>query len=161
MYAEWHRRLAGVLGGVAARIEHVGSTAVPGLDAKPVIDVQVSVADVEDEHAYVPALESLGLFLRAREPGHRFLRHRPDLGEARIVHVHVCAEGSEWERDHLLFRDYLLAHPERSAIYATIKRELAARHPNDRLAYTDGKDEFVRSTLALAEEWASARGWTP
>jgi len=148
-FAAWHDRLASALGQVALSIEHVGSTAVPGLIAKPVIDIQVSVADVADESSYRAAIEGLGLILRSRERGHRFFRH--DVGALRTVHVHVCSRGSQWERDHLLFRDYLRRHPDRRDAYAALKRELAARVGADRLSYTNAKTLFVIETLAQAE----------
>ncbi|MGH9199023.1 MAG: GrpB family protein, partial [Acidimicrobiia bacterium] len=87
MFDEFRARLAGVLGEVAVRIDHVGSTAVPRLPAKPVIDIQVSVRDVEDEESYRDAIESLGWPLRAREQDHRFFR--PPSSDERTVHVHV------------------------------------------------------------------------
>lgn len=156
-YESWRSRLARALASAAVRIEHVGSTAVPGLPAKPVIDVQVSVADVADEPAYLPALESLGLQLRAREDGHRYLRplpHRP-----REVHVHVCAAGSDWEREHLLFRDYLRGHEAARTAYAAVKAEAVVTWADDRLAYTDAKGAVIRDLLRDAEEWAGGTGW--
>jgi len=76
------------------------------------------------------------------------------------VHVHVCEAGSAWERGHLLFRDYLRAHPAARDAYAELKRELAQRYPNDRLAYTDAKSVFILDTLAAATAWAGSVGWT-
>ena len=150
-------RLRGALHESALRIEHVGSTAVPGIVAKPVIDVQVSVSDVEDEASYALELDRLGWPMRSREPGHRYFR-TPKGAHPRIQ-VHVCQAGGEWEREHLLFRDYLLAHARRAAAYGELKRELAGRYGHDRLAYTEAKTPFIRSTLALAEDWALATGW--
>lgn len=156
VFAEWQARLAAALGGTARRIEHIGSTAVPGLVAKPIIDVLVSVADLDEESRYVPAIESLGPALRLREPGHRYFRAP---GERRVVHVHVCEAGGRWERDHLLFRDYLRAVPEAVAAYAGLKRRLAERFRHDRTAYTEGKTEFITGLLTDAERWAAATGW--
>ncbi len=155
-FAEWRARLAAELGPVAIRIEHVGSTAVPGLAAKPIIDIQISVADPEGEERYVPTLEACGLTLRLREPGHRYFR--PPADRPRDVHVHVCEAGSAWERGHLLFRDYLRAHPAARDAYAELKRELAQRYPNDRLAYTDAKSAFIIDALDAARDWAVRTG---
>jgi GrpB-like predicted nucleotidyltransferase (UPF0157 family) len=143
----------------AARIEHVGSTAVAGLLAKPTIDVQISVPNLDDEDAYRPSIERLGWPLRSREPGHRLFR--PPAAEPPVAHVHVCASGSEWERRHLLFVAYLRAEPLRAGTYGRLKLELAARLGRDRIAYTDAKDEFVAATLELAERWAEKTGWSP
>lgn len=159
LFAEWHDRLTRALGPVALRVDHVGSTAVPGLPAKPVVDIQVSVADVDDESAYVVAIESTGPRLRSREPGHRYFRPPP--GMDRLVQVHVCAAGSEWERVHLLFPAYLRAHPERAASYARLKQDLAAAFPHDRIGYTEAKGPFIEETLAMAAEWAARTGWRP
>ena len=156
-FAAWRDRIAAALGGTAVRIEHVGSTAVPGLAAKPHVDVQVSVADVEDERAYVPRLEAAGVQLRSRDDLHRYLR--PPAGRPREVHVHVCAAGSSWEREHLLFRDYLRAHPGARDAYAAAKREAARVWHDDRVAYTDAKTDVILDILAAAETWAAETGW--
>jgi GrpB-like predicted nucleotidyltransferase (UPF0157 family) len=156
-FAELHGRLVSALGDVAVRIDHVGSTAVPGLAAKPVIDIQVSVPRVEDEVAYRSAIESIGVGLRMREQGHRYFRPPPPF--PRVVQVHVCEAGSSWERDHLLFRDYLRAHPERAVAYAALKHRLAPQFGLDRIGYTLAKEPFIRETLELAERWAAGAGW--
>jgi GrpB-like predicted nucleotidyltransferase (UPF0157 family) len=158
-FTEWQDQLALVLGPVAIRIDHVGSTAVPGLEAKPVVDIQVSVQDVDDEPAYRPGIESLGPKLRSRERGHRYFRPPP--GMDRVVQIHVCAAGSEWERAHLLFPAYLRAHPEHANAYADLKRQLASRFPNDRIGYADAKGPFIDEILRNAENWASATDWRP
>jgi len=156
-FEDWRTRLDVALAPSAVRIEHVGSTAVPGLAAKPVIDVQVSVTDLEDEPAYVPAIEGIGIRLRSCEPVRRYFRPSGDL--PRVVQVHVCATRSAWERDHLLFRDYLRTHPEASGDYAALKTRLAERYSDDRLAYTDGKTGMILDLLERAEEWATEVGW--
>jgi GrpB-like predicted nucleotidyltransferase (UPF0157 family) len=156
-FQAWHDRLAAALGREAIRIDHVGSTSVPGLAAKPVIDVQVSVPDVDDERLYLRGAESAGLVLQLRERGHRFLLPPP--AEPRLVHVHVCGSGGAWERDHLLFRDYLRANPLVRETYAELKKELIARWRHDRKAYGESKTEFVLDTLADAVEWATTTGW--
>jgi GrpB-like predicted nucleotidyltransferase (UPF0157 family) len=151
------RRLAASLGPTARRIEHVGSTAVPGVASKPVIDVQVSVADLDDEASYAPAIAALGFPLRLRDGEHRFFRE--PAGVPRTTHIHVCAVGSRWERVHLLFRDYLRAHPARAAAYGELKSALAERYRDDRVSYTEAKGPFIDETLALADQWAAATGW--
>jgi GrpB-like predicted nucleotidyltransferase (UPF0157 family) len=156
-FAIWRDRLSVVLGPAATRIDHVGSTAVPSLAAKPVIDIQVSVPDVADERSYLPKLESAGLILRVRETGHLFLWPPP--ARPREVHVHVCASGSSWERNHLLFRDYLRAHPAAAARYAAVKQDLIARWRDDRTAYGAAKTAFVLDTLEAADRWARLTGW--
>lgn len=157
-FEEWRRLLGDGLGHAALRVTHVGSTAVPGLAAKPIVDIQISVRDVEREAAYVPAIERAGVALRAREPGHRYFR--PAGNRPRDLQIHVCDAGSTWERDHLLFRDYLRATPAARDAYGQLKIELADRYPDDRLAYTDAKSAFILDTLDAANAWAMQVGWT-
>jgi GrpB-like predicted nucleotidyltransferase (UPF0157 family) len=152
-FAEWRDRLATALGSAAVRIEHVGSTSVTGLPAKPVIDIQVSIADLDDEATYVPQIEALGVQLRSRDRWHRYFR--PFRGRPRDVQIHVCGTGSGWERDHLLFRDYLRTHPDALAAYAAAKRRAAADWGDDRLAYTDAKTAVIQEIMAAAERWRS------
>ena len=154
----WHGRLAGALGPIAARIEHVGSTAVPGLAAKSVIDIQISVRAVADEPAYVPAIERAGVAFRARDARHRYFRPAGD--RPRDVQVHVCDAGSAWERTHLLFRDYLRSAASARDRYARLKRQLSARHRQDRIAYNEAKTDFILDAMADAEAWAHRTGWS-
>lgn len=158
-FRRWRERLAVALGAAAVRIDHIGSTAVPGLAAKPVVDVQVSVADVEDEAAFRPAIESAGVALRSREPGHRYFRPGP--GSPREVQVHVWQAGGEFERAHLLFRDYLRSHPAVRDAYASLKRGLAEEYRHDRVGYNEAKTGFILDALGDAERWAAATGWAP
>ena len=153
----WSGRLAGLLGPVARRIEHVGSTSVPGLAAKPVVDIQVSVADPDDEDRYVPPCEAAGLQLRFRDDEHRYFQPPP--GRPRDVHVHVCQQGSDWERVHLLFRDYLRASGDAREAYAAAKREAATLWADQAAAYTEAKSRSVLGLLSQAERWADATGW--
>src|SRR5215213_767501 len=108
------------LGPAGRRIEHIGSTAVPGLGAKGIIDVLVTVADADNEAAYGPALEAHGYAIRVRQPGHRM--YRP---ESQDVHVHVLTEGGEAARTRLLFRDWLRHDAADRRLYEETKRGLA------------------------------------
>ena len=141
----------------SGRIHHIGSTAVLGLAAKPVIDILVAVRDAEDEDAYVPAIEAVGVALRSREPGHRYFR--PAGVRPRDVQIHVCDLDSDWEREHVLFRDYLRDDVSVREAYARLKLKLAERYRDDRLAYNDAKTGFVLDALADAERWAVRVGW--
>jgi GrpB-like predicted nucleotidyltransferase (UPF0157 family) len=131
---------------------------VPGLPAKPIVDVQVSVTDINDESAYVPELETVGVQLRSRDSLHRYFRPFPGL--PRDIHVHVCNVGSEWEREHLLFRDYLRCHAGDARRYGEAKREAARRWADDGWAYTDAKSEVILDILTLAEAWAKQHRWS-
>ena len=158
-FSEWKTRLSAALTPTEVTIHHVGSTSVEGLAAKPVIDVLVIVPDVDEEDAYLPGIESCGVPLRGREPDHRYFR--PPKGAPRVVQVHVADTTGDWGRDHLLFRDYLRAHPRACDAYAEVKQELVVTYRNDRLAYNEGKTEFILDTLEAARRWASVTGWEP
>jgi GrpB-like predicted nucleotidyltransferase (UPF0157 family) len=137
------RRIEEALGAVAVGLEHVGSTAVPGLAAKPIIDLQLSVADIGTRERYVEPLERLGyLFVPAPEwPDYHFFAKPPE--RPRTHHLHVCEAGSQHDVRHVAVRDFLRTHDDEAARYAAVKRQVAARHPQDRLAYIAGKEEYV------------------
>jgi GrpB-like predicted nucleotidyltransferase (UPF0157 family) len=138
----------------AVRIEHVGSTAVPGLAAKPIVDLQLSVADIGARELYVEPLEGLGYLFAPDPDWPDFHFFGKPAARPRTFHLHVCAAGSEHERRHLVLRDYLRAQPEEASRYAALKRDLVARHPEDRLAYIEGKDQFVAALERRALAWA-------
>ena len=138
-------RIRAALGDRAVRIDHVGSTAVPGLVAKPIVDIDLSVADVEDESSYLPDLLAAGYDLRVREPGHRLVRT-----PARDVHLHVCGAGSEWEQRHLAFRDRLRASTSDRDAYAALKIRLAGQDWPDMNGYSDAKGTLIAEILDRA-----------
>jgi putative glutamine amidotransferase len=148
-------RLRIALGAQVVRMEHIGSTSVRELPAKPIIDMSVGLASMEPRGAYVPALHGLGYrtVLDPSEPDHEFASL--DLDGERRFHVHLCLAGSRFERRHLAFRDWLRTHPEDAAAYGELKRELAATHPNDVHTYTEAKTGFIRSIEAQALAAAS------
>jgi GrpB-like predicted nucleotidyltransferase (UPF0157 family) len=143
------------LGRAARRIEHAGSTAVPGLAAKPAIDIVLAVTDASDEAAYVPALEAVGYTLRARERAwyeHRFLIRRVDQGAPYDVNLHVFpAELGAPEIERMLaFRDWLRTHEEDRARYERTKRELAQRNWKYIQHYANAKSDIVEEILTRA-----------
>ena len=142
------------LGEAALRIDHIGSTAVPGLVAKPIIDIDLSVADPDDEVAYLPQLAAAGYQLRVREPGHRMVR-TPELD----VHVHICGAGSQWERRHLLFRDWLRHNIQDRETYGTLKAALAQREWADMNLYAAATGPLIAAITGRAEQWATSSGW--
>jgi len=146
-------RVGAALGDLAVRLDHVGSTSVPGLAAKPIVDLQVSVAALEPRRSYVEPLEAIGyLFVAfATAPEYHFFGKPPE--RPRSVHLHVCAAGSFEELRHLAVRDYLRANPAAAARYEAVKRRSARRNPEDRIAYMAGKDAFVTELEQRALEW--------
>lgn len=158
-WPEWYRveqtAMRAVLGPLALRIEHTGSTAVPGLAAKSVIDMLLVVPDSSDEAAYIPALETVGYTLRSREPGwyqHRFLNRRVHEGAPHDVNLHVFPPelaAPEIERI-LAFRDWLRTHEEDRAYYERTKRGLAQHNWKYVYHYANAKSDVVKEILSRA-----------
>jgi GrpB-like predicted nucleotidyltransferase (UPF0157 family) len=152
----WLRdRASRVLGDIAQSIEHVGSTSVPGLAAKPIIDIDIVVPTPEASRASIARLSTLGY------------EHLGDLGmadreafrappEDPAHHLYVCLAGSRALRNHVQFRDYLRAHPDAVAAYATLKRNLATAFAHDRLAYAEAKTAFIVRILQAQGSLSSA-----
>ncbi|WP_253354829.1 GrpB family protein [Terracoccus luteus] len=141
-YADHERRICSALGTVAVQVEHIGSTSVPGLAAKPIIDVLVVVDDLTDEQAYLPPLLAAGYALRVREPGHRLVRT-----PQRDVHVHVLEVGDPAIEDYLVLRDRLRRDDDDRELYARTKRALASRDWPSMDAYSDAKTGVIRAIL--------------
>jgi GrpB-like predicted nucleotidyltransferase (UPF0157 family) len=164
--------LRAALGSGALRVDHIGSTAVPGMDAKDLLDIQVSVDDlIVAEADFDVPLQSLGFRRAAYDSDHvpagtnddplRWAKRfwfRRDHGDG-DVNLHVRLRGSPNERLALLFRDWLRAHPRAVAAYVAIKRSLAEVAP-DVGVYTDLKDPIVDLVIAAAEDWALATHWS-
>ena len=141
-------RIRDALGNRVQLLEHAGSTAVPGLWAKPIIDMVLAVADSADEAAYVPLLEACGYVLRIREPDwfeHRMLK--PSVIDGNL---HVFSAGCEEIARTPLFRDWLRSHPADRMLYENTKRALAARTWKFTQNYADAKSDVVREILARA-----------
>ena len=148
-FLEEQARLRETLGGAVLDVQHIGSTAVPGLLAKPVLDIGVAVWDFDEAFTLIEPLEMLGYRYRGEygiARGHYFVKGLP-----RTHHLHMLEERSlEW-RNHLLFRDYLRTYTETAATYQALKMQLAERFPGDRDAYTEGKHAFIQDILNRAE----------
>jgi GrpB-like predicted nucleotidyltransferase (UPF0157 family) len=170
-FAAIGRALRQALGDLAPRIDHIGSTAVPGLAAKDRIDVQLTVAGFERFAPVQAALEQIGYTIapgNTRDhcpPGwegqdeaweKRFFRPPPG---QRPANLHVRARGRANQRYALLFRDYLRAHPRSAAAYAELKRRLAAYLPENVNVYAEVKDPACDLIAVAAEDWAAATGW--
>ena len=154
LFEEEAQRLRTAFGALALRIEHVGSTSVPGLAAKPVIDIQVSVASLVPHGRYVDTLATLGYrhLALSFDLVYPFF-HRPAEFPG-THHVHLCEAGGEQEWKHLAFRDYLRAHSQVARDYEALKRELARAHDGEIFqssrAYSRSKSEFVATVLRAA-----------
>lgn len=155
-FEEEAARLRARLDGLIGRIEHIGSTAVPGLAAKPIVDLMVEVPDLETVRSRIaPRLSREGyeFFWRPTSPGDPDIAYawfiRRDASGKRTHHIHMTPPGSPyWDR--VTFRDHLRSHPEDAAAYAALKREAARSHKTDRAAYARAKSAFIREILARA-----------
>ncbi len=158
-------RIGAALGARALRIEHIGSTAVPGLIAKPIVDILLVVADCADEPAYLPDLAAAGYHLRIREPDpaggevfHGVEPHRVFKGPEIDLNLHVYSAGSGEIDRLLLMRDRLRAEPSERERYARVKTELAANHWETVQAYADAKDSVIAEIVARARVAQSDTG---
>jgi GrpB-like predicted nucleotidyltransferase (UPF0157 family) len=147
-------RLNDALGPLAARIEHVGSTAVPGLWAKPIIDIDIVISMEAAFGLIQSSLDRIGYdYLGDQGVNGREAFGLRESGTAVPEHhLYVCRSDSDELRRHIEFRDYLLTHSERAAGYSELKRNLAAKYRDDRNAYTDAKNEFIATALNDASE---------
>jgi GrpB-like predicted nucleotidyltransferase (UPF0157 family) len=148
LFDEEEDRLCVAIGEYALAVEHVGSTAICGLSAKPIIDIAVAVREIADAGKCVMLLEQIGYEYRGEQgiAG----RHFFGKGKPRTHHLHMVELSSDFWRNHLLFRDYLRGHREIIAKYERLKRELAHRHKENREAYTEGKAAFIEGVLKAA-----------
>lgn len=137
-------------------IQHVGSTAIPGLSAKPIIDIQIAVNSLEIAKLIaVPLLQKMGYEFWDENPDETrlfFVKGMPPYGERRTHHVHIVLPDSHHWKNKLIFRDYLRAHPEAAQQYETIKKTLAQNHQYDREKYTDAKMDFINDILSRQKD---------
>jgi GrpB-like predicted nucleotidyltransferase (UPF0157 family) len=148
MYEEEKELLQAILGDNIIDIQHVGSTSIPGMIAKPIIDVAIAIEKFENAFVNIKPIENLGYEYKGEFGIPR--RHYFVKGDPRTHHIHMVEiESPDWI-NQILFRDYLIKHPKSSKAYADLKMELAKRFPVDREAYTDGKAPFIKQVLLLA-----------
>jgi GrpB-like predicted nucleotidyltransferase (UPF0157 family) len=151
------KHIAAALGDNVVAIHHIGSTAIPGIHAKPVIDLLVEVDDIRAIDARNAAMESIGYEVMGEFgiPGRRYFR-KDDRQGTRTHQVHAFQAGSGEVARHLAFRDYMIAHPADAARYSELKRRLAEEYPCDMDGYVDGKDGFIKEMDRRAAEWRSS-----
>ncbi len=147
-FARDAQRIRAALGQRGLRIEHIGSTSVPGLISKPIIDILLVVADSADELSYVPALEAAGYVLRIREP--EWQQHRMFKGPDTNINLHVFTVGSEEIEKHLLLRDWLRKNPVDKDLYAEAKQNLARQEWKYVQNYADAKSKVIEGIISRA-----------
>jgi GrpB-like predicted nucleotidyltransferase (UPF0157 family) len=148
LYLKEEQLLHSAVGASVLEIQHVGSTAIPGLPAKPIIDIGIAVQSFEEGAACIQPIERLGYVYRGENGIPR--RHYFRKGSPRTHHIHINEIASADWQNLILFRDYLLNHPEAVREYAALKLALAERYPQDREAYLSAKAPFIEKIIALA-----------
>lgn len=157
-FAAEAKHVAAALGENVVAIHHIGSTAIPNIYAKPVIDLLVEVSDITEVDGRSSAMESLGYEVKGEYgiPGRRYFRKDNQAG-IRTHHLHVFAAGSAGVVRHLAFRDYMIAHPGEAQRYSELKRQLAQAHPQNIDGYMDGKDGFIKEMDRRAAQWRTSQ----
>ena len=152
-FREEASQIAAIFGPELISIHHIGSTSVPDLSAKPIIDIMPVVRNIEKVEMFNPAMIQLGYEPKGEFgiPGRRYFAKGGD--DHRTHHVHTYAPDNSEVKRHLDFRDYLMTHPEEAQFYASLKAELAQQFPHDIFGYMAGKDSFIKETLRKAHEW--------
>ncbi|KKD37558.1 GrpB family protein [Limnoraphis robusta] len=152
------QQIANIFGENAIAIHHIGSTSIPRIYAKPIIDLLVEVKEITKVDEKNDEMQSFGYTIMGEFGivGRRYFR-KDNLAGIRTHHVHVFEVGSTEVKRHLAFRDYLIAHPEDAQKYSLLKQELAAKYPHDIEAYMDGKDSFIKEMEKKAIEWFGER----
>jgi GrpB-like predicted nucleotidyltransferase (UPF0157 family) len=156
-FARESQNIATALGSTLIAIHHIGSTAIPGIFAKPVVDMLGIATDLAAIEAKTGELKNLSCFAKGEFgiPGRRYFR-KDDSSGIRLFQLHVFAPGAAAAEAHQAFRDYMRAHHEHAHAYSELKRRLATQHAHDAHAYIAGKDTFVKHTLRQALEWCHA-----
>jgi len=150
--------VAAALGENVVAVHHIGSTAIPNIYAKPVVDLLVEVRDITEVDGRSSAMESLGYEVMGEYgiAGRRYFRKDNREG-IRTHHVHAFEAGSAEVERHLAFRDYLIAYPGDAQKYSELKRRLAGEHPQSIDAYMDGKDDFIKEMDRRAAQWRTSQ----
>ena len=148
------KQVAAALGENVVAIHHIGSTAIPDIYAKPVVDLLVEVRDITEVDGRSSAMESLGYEVMGEYgiPGRRYFRKDGREG-VRTHNIHAFEAGSAEVERHLAFRDYMIAHPGDAQRYSELKRKLAEEHPQSMDGYMDGKDGFIKEMDRRAAQW--------
>ena len=153
LYREEKAKILAAIGRLAVAIEHIGSTAVVGLGAKPIIDIMVGVIRLSDAQQCMEPLGSIGYEYQPQHeatiPERRFFR-KGELPKEQHYHLHMVEKGSGFWKTHLAFRDYLRTDPETTRQYCELKKKLASKYGSDREGYTEAKTSFIESIVAKA-----------
>ncbi|MCY7765406.1 bifunctional GNAT family N-acetyltransferase/GrpB family protein [Bacillus inaquosorum] len=156
LFSEEKERLKLVFGPEIIAVHHIGSTSIPDMAAKPIIDMLIEVRSIEAVSQYDTQMKSIG-YTPKGENGIAGRRYFQKGGNKRTHHVHMYEKGNPAIKRHLLFRDYLRAHPEVAKEYAVLKKRLAAQHPDSIHQYIQGKDDWIKTAEENAKRWKEGR----
>ena len=152
MFENYKKEIQDAIGDYIQVVEHIGSTSIPGMFAKPEIDIMIGVNKIDDSKKYIDPLKRINFLyfprFEAFVPERRYFRKSD--GIVPLVHIHMVEMSSDFWREHILFRDYLKKHIEAKSEYENLKRELMAASEGDRDLYQDGKETFIKKILNLA-----------
>lgn len=161
MYEEERQSILTATGDLIVAIEHIGSTAVPGLGAKPIIDIMAAVRELVDAERCVTPLKTIGYEYVPEYndiiPERRYFHKGPP--EARTYHLHMVELTSDFWEQQLLFRDFLRTHPEEAQEYYRLKKGLAEKFGSDREGYTDAKTSFIEAAVGMMRDSTTGRSW--
>ena len=161
-FDEESRRLYATLGAYIREVRHIGSTAIPGIYAKPILDIMVGLVSIDNVHSCEPLLAELGYRYEGEQAisGWHFFRKKT--GDLTTHHLHLVEWNGAYWLDHILFQEYLLRHPEVAEAYERLKLTLGKRHADDREAYTRDKTDFINKVTEMAhrvrQHWPSPDG---
>ena len=152
MYKEESKKIKNVFSDIIIDIHHIGSTAIPGIKAKPVIDILVEVKDIEGVDQYNHKMKELGYEAMGEYgiPKRRFFRKG---GNNRTHHIHIFQTGNEEIERHINFKEYLIAHPDKAREYSKLKEKLADKYAHDVENYTNSKSNFIKEIDRKAKLW--------
>lgn len=156
MYQEESEKIKAIFGKRLVNVYHIGSTAIPNMSAKPVIDIMVEVNNIAEVDNYNYKMQQLGYQAMGENgiPDRRFFLKG---GDNRTHHVHVFVQGHDEITRHLTFRDYMIAHPEETWRYSQLKKQLAKKFPTDINSYIEGKNNYIKEIDKKAGDWNSCR----
>lgn len=153
LFEEEREAIQKVLGDRAVDVEHIGSTAIPGMLAKPILDLQVAVGSLDDYEQYTPELEKLGYqFMRDNRDELEHILYIKGPEEKRTHYLKLTTMDTDFWKEHILFRDYLISDPDWAEQYKELKQKLLEKHGSERENYTKEKENFIKETLDLAKK---------
>jgi len=155
MFQVESEKIKGIFGNLVLSVHHIGSTAIPNIKAKPVIDIMIEVVNICEVDKFNHQMEQLGYIAYGENgiPNRRFFSKG---GDNRTHHVHIFEQGNSEITRHIAFRDYMIAHPEEAQKYSQLKQSLADKYPTNIEMYIEGKNDYIKSIDNKAQKWRTS-----